>query len=931
MNEPLPSTDLLPLAAALLLLGLLSIAQRRLRLPVRWQARTSVGGITWAAVGYCSIGLWWWGLDWAADYWVGEMSLSFDFEQVFKGAAGHRANILGLAVGLVAIWWYSLGVGRAIASWVQPARRRLAAQLLAAGAVAGLYAAASPAGGVGWLAFGLMVLLSLVLLDLYLDQAAGASLAWLVLWLALLAAFGTALFFARHLTAGQAERLAFAQALAAARDAQAEVELERLAAHWAAHGAPGVGQTAAEELRAALPRLSPYLASNYQVEAFAPATDTAAAPPDALARQLWAQLDGDTAAARQGPVALRPNRGYFWYAWRLPGKQAPCLLAFRPSPQRSGRVWHELLPPGLPQRYAQDYLLYYQGTALPQRGQFERRWLSPERWPPPAIGWDERRSSSLALLYHRPAEAAYGVIVKEDLGGYLRLMSWFSLLFALLAATSALLLELNRRLALFPAAAELAFWQAPSLRHRIQLAVIGLSLLAFLFIGFITWRYFQQSSAASHQEQLFDTMSRLARILQQQGVAADAEGQLAALADLHQADLALFRLDGALHASSAPFLFEQGYLSPHLRAEVLEAFRQNDFRPQVWREQGAGWSCLAAYLALPDSEGRLAWALQVPYSASEQRQQRQALGFIGTLLSLYVFLLLIAGALAIAVANSITRPLAAIGERLRSFQLGNNEPLHWEGEDEIGRLVAEYNQMAAKLEESAEKLRQSEREGAWREMAKQVAHEIKNPLTPMKLSIQYLQQVQRSEPERARSMIERVSKTLVEQIDNLARIAAAFSDFAKMPAAQNETIDLAEVVRSAYHLFADQEQPGARFDLSLPEAPLEACADKGQLLRVLSNLLQNALQAIPEGREGVIGLELRRVGAFAQIAVRDNGSGIPASLHDKVFQPNFTTKSSGMGLGLAMCRDIAEMAGGRLYFETEEGKGTAFFLELPVG
>jgi signal transduction histidine kinase len=927
----LSSIDGLPLAFSLVL-GLLSFALPWARLPGRLRQAPVLGPMPRSIAGYFSIGVLLWGLDQTACYLVREAGLAFDFEEVFQRRGAHLAGMVGFAACLLLVWWYGLWMTRAVARWLVLPRARLAAQAFAAIAASGLYALAGAAGGIGWLPFGLMVLLCLVLLDLFLDQAA-PSLAWLALWLAVLAAFGTAMLFAYHLAAGRAERLAFAQALAIARDGQAEAELARLAALGAENELPpwaGKDEDAAERFRAALPRLSPYLAHNYQVEVFAAAAGARDTAQAALAQRFWAQLGQDTSAGRQGFIALLPNPGYYWYAMALPGEQAARLLAFRPSPRRTGRVLYELLPPGVPQRHAQDYLIYYQGTVLPQRGQFERRWLSPDRWPPAAAGWAERRSSRLALLYYRPAAEAYGVVVKENLGGYLRLMSWFSFLFAVLAVESVLLLELNRRLALVPAADRLAFWGVPSLRHRIQLAIIGLSLTAFLFIGFITVRYFQQLFAASHQEQLFETMGRLARILQQEGIAADAAGQLAALAELHQADLSLFSLDGALQASSAPFLFEQGYLAPRLRAEVLEAFRQNDFRPQVRREEAANWSGLAAYLALPDSEGRPVWVLQIPYSISEQKQQREALGFIGALLSLYVFLLLIAGALAIVVANSITRPLAAIGEKLRSFQLGKNEPLQWEGEDEIGRLIAEYNQMAAKLEESAEKLRQSEREGAWREMAKQVAHEIKNPLTPMKLSIQYLQQVQRSEPERARSMIERVSKTLVEQIDNLARIAAAFSDFAKMPAAQNETIDLAEVVRSAYYLFADQEQPGARFSLRLPEGPLEVCADKNQLLRVLSNLLQNALQAIPQDREGVISLELSRLGAFAQIAVRDNGSGIPASLHDKVFQPNFTTKSSGMGLGLAMCRDIAEMAGGRLYFETSSQQGTVFLLELPA-
>ena len=214
-------------------------------------------------------------------------------------------------------------------------------------------------------------------------------------------------------------------------------------------------------------------------------------------------------------------------------------------------------------------------------------------------------------------------------------------------------------------------------------------------------------------------------------------------------------------------------------------------------------------------------------------------------------------------------------------------------------------------------------------MAKQVAHEIKNPLTPMKLSIQYLQHALRSDPGRAVEMISRVSKTLIEQIDGLARIATEFSNFAKMPKAQNEQLNLNEAVSSVYNLFTEHQEQGEDIRLMLPDEPLTAFTDKEQLARVLTNLIKNAQQAIPEGRRGEITIQLYRQNGAVVIKVSDNGTGIPEEIQPKVFQPNFTTKSSGMGLGLAMCKGIVEAAGGRLYFETQADKGTDFFIELP--
>ena len=305
--------------------------------------------------------------------------------------------------------------------------------------------------------------------------------------------------------------------------------------------------------------------------------------------------------------------------------------------------------------------------------------------------------------------------------------------------------------------------------------------------------------------------------------------------------------------------------------------------------------------------------------------------YLSALLNLYVFLLLAALAIAVAAGNSITRPLLVIGEKLQGLRLGRNEPLEWSGQDEIGALVAAYNGMIAKVEESAELLRRSEREGAWREMARQVAHEIKNPLTPMKLSIQHLQRAFKADPEQAAPLIRSMSDTLIGQIDTLTRIADEFSHFARTPEPQKENLDWRELVQSVAQLFQnEQAHAGARISLQLPDEAVPIHADRSQLIRVLNNLIKNAVQAIPEGRPGKVEIDLQHAGDKAVLSVRDNGTGIPEEVQPKVFSPNFTTKSSGMGLGLAMCKNIIDLTGGRIWFETEEGKGAVFFLELAV-
>ena len=913
---------------------LLSFAQRRLVLPLGLKLPTR-GKMALATAGYSGIVLFLLALSRMLESLVLESGLQFDFRNVFNLGPLSFTSVLSLAMLLFGLLLFSLWLGKGIACMGLSAGQRLTTQgasLL--GIVIGIEWMHLPSP-LGLLPFLLMALLFLALLDLFVDRGQ-PSLAWFTLWLAVLAAFGTAFLFKYSLDDNRRQRLQFALSLAEAKDSLAEADLKALASLLTQDTGllRRMDSMAPDETKASISAAFqqqlaafPYLIKNYQAEIFLPGQ------PNAPQLNFDYPISPDNQPGSWSFRRLSPNQGFFWYGLQLMPEpplenSSRLIIAFRPNPRRSERVFQELLPQGIQHQYSFDYLVFFNGLASPQRGQFERQWLSPENWPESG-SWRELLNSQRALLYYCPAES-YCIIVKEELGGYIKPLSLFSYLFALLMLLTLVALAANQRLQFFPATPGMLFWGGHSLRHRIQLSVIGLSMAAFLLIGLITVGYFQNLFATLHQEQLFETVAGLARNLQVQGIRSDTTAQLNQLAEINRVDLLLYGLDGRLQASSAPFLFEKKHRAPRINPNVLASFRQNSFKPTVLFEQSGGLSFLSAYMAVPGSDGQAAYYLHIPYSSGDRNLQQLVLEFIGTLLSLYVFLLLIAGAIAIAVANSITRPLTAIGEKLRSLKLGKNEPLEWARQDEIGKLVSEYNQMAVKLEERTEELRQSEREGAWREMAKQVAHEIKNPLTPMKLSIQYLQQTQRTDPSRARGMIERVSKTLVEQIDGLARIASEFSDFAKMPQARNEHLQLNEVVSSVYLLFTEHQAAAEDIRLSLPSHPLFAFADRDHLVRVLTNLIKNAQQAIPEGRKGQIDIQLYQENGSAFITVSDNGSGIPEAVQPKVFQPNFTTKSSGMGLGLAMCKGMIEAAGGAIYFKTKADEGTEFFVELPL-
>jgi nitrogen fixation/metabolism regulation signal transduction histidine kinase len=271
-----------------------------------------------------------------------------------------------------------------------------------------------------------------------------------------------------------------------------------------------------------------------------------------------------------------------------------------------------------------------------------------------------------------------------------------------------------------------------------------------------------------------------------------------------------------------------------------------------------------------------------------------------------------------------------IQNRLEKVSLSKkNEKIEYKRQDEIGELVTVYNRMVDELSDSAARLAQSEREVAWREMAKQIAHEIKNPLTPMKLNVQYLQRAWKDNVEDFDVYLEKVTNSLIEQIDQLSVIATEFSNFAKMPVAKRSRIDIISKLKHTCDLH--KKLPGFEivpdFD---PDRPVWVYADPDQMISVFNNIIKNAQQAIPKGRQGVLKISVKVENGTVRISFADNGNGMPDEVREKIFQPNFTTKSSGMGLGLAIVKNIITNSKGKIWFETEQGKGTTFFIELPL-
>jgi len=482
-------------------------------------------------------------------------------------------------------------------------------------------------------------------------------------------------------------------------------------------------------------------------------------------------------------------------------------------------------------------------------------------------------------------------------------------------------------------------------RTQVHTTIIGISIFSFLIIGASTIFFFINRHSRINKERLTRTInimraevgvalnnhavSKDALKVYNEAALAELQGKVNRISEIHGVDVNIYDPAGNLLLSSQPYYYNKGLLSR--KADPLAYYKlSQEYLVQTIEDEKVGSrSYMSIYVPVRNASGQTFAYLNIPYFTSQNELKQEISNFLVTLINLNAFIFLIAGLVAFFVTSRITNSFAIISEKMKAIKLGKtNEAIVWNRNDEIGELVQEYNRMVKQLEESANLLARSEREGAWREMARQVAHEIKNPLTPMKLSIQYLQKAVDSNSADAKNISQSVAKTLVEQIDYLSNIASDFSNFANIGNPRLEKVNLVESVRSVVDLFNMHDDAHIAFSATAETAFV--MADKTQLNRLFTNLIRNAIEAAPADETAVVKMhiDVRKENVLA--AITDNGQGIRPDLQEKIFYPNFTTKTSGTGLGLAMCKSIVEQIKGDIWFVTEQQKGSTFFVELPL-
>jgi signal transduction histidine kinase len=485
-----------------------------------------------------------------------------------------------------------------------------------------------------------------------------------------------------------------------------------------------------------------------------------------------------------------------------------------------------------------------------------------------------------------------------------------------------------------------------NIRTQIHGTIIFISILSFIIIGvstisFFILRYKQNNEdrlgrtmdiALTQMEKALDERRHLDDLIAIYDSAANDEltKVVKEVADIHNVDVNVYDTSGRLYVSSQPLVYNENFLSKQMHPRGFYYLNRLGQVQHLQTENLGPVSFMSIYAPLRGKDDGKAYAyINIPYFLSQSELKQEISNFLVTIINLNAFIFLVSGVIALFITNRVTRSFSLISERMREINLGRtNEEVQWKRNDEIGGLVREYNKMVKKLEVSAQALATSEREGAWREMARQVAHEIKNPLTPMKLSIQFLQKAIGNNSTNVKELTAQVAKTLVEQIDHLSKIAFDFSQFANIGNTNVEIFDINEVIRSLDNLYKTSHEGDLK--LHTVDEKVLVKADKTQMNRLFTNLIQNAIEACNGKGKCDIEVNEVQVDGVVQISVKDNGEGIPKEMHSKIFIPNFTTKSSGTGLGLAMCKGIAEQAGGRIWFETEQGKGSTFYVELPV-
>lgn len=562
----------------------------------------------------------------------------------------------------------------------------------------------------------------------------------------------------------------------------------------------------------------------------------------------------------------------------------------------------------------------------------------------PKFGDEYVQRKGYSELWHKASDNRVVVVVKKNIW-FIEAVTFFAYLFGLLIILIAIQHLGNLIFKTHFRWLDLQKIFRFNIRTQIQAIIVSVSIISFIIIGITIISFFIISFKNNNEKKLMTTADVIVKEIQQLAdenfsisditklekidLRMELQQKILDIASVHDIDINLFDLNGNLLISSQKYVYDNAILSRKMQPLAYYSMHYDRSTRFIQEEQVVDFKFQTIYVPVQESNKTTFAYLNIP-SISTQRELKQEISnFLVTILDLNALIFIMAGAIAIWITRRITTSFTLIGNKMKAISFGSvNEEIEWKKEDELGELIAEYNKMVRKLAESADALARSEREGAWREMARQVAHEIKNPLTPMKLSIQYLQRAINNNAPNVKELSKQVAGTLVEQIDQLSKIAGDFSQFANIANVSIEIVDLSNIIEMIVQLFSADERIVISWEKEEGFYMVEA--DRTQMNRLFTNLIKNAIEAHENIDDARVFIHQSIRENEVLVSIKDYGHGIPLNMRPKIFTPNFTTKSSGTGLGLAICKGIVEKANGHIWFQTKETEGTTFFVSLPL-
>jgi signal transduction histidine kinase len=465
--------------------------------------------------------------------------------------------------------------------------------------------------------------------------------------------------------------------------------------------------------------------------------------------------------------------------------------------------------------------------------------------------------------------------------------------------------------------------------------MIGLVLLTAGLLVIITTYHYKNEAEDLHQEKLdrkenaikshIEYIKRTTTYpVRTDRLALIFKDKIYEIQDIHDTSINIYDLEGNLLKSSKASFYKDTE-ETSISSEVLDSLANSSSKKYILNFKEDDQNYKSSYTYLLDNYFKPIGILNLAYVEDDEFMDKELEEFLSLLLTVNLVIFFFGVIIALFLSKYITQTLSRISQKIKSTSLEKTNPkisLKNAG-SELIPLITSYNEMIDELEESAKKLAETERKEAWQLMARQVAHEIKNPLTPMRLSVQSFQH-QYHRDKISDVDVDEFAQTMIQQIDTLSTIASAFSDFAKMHVNQNEIIEVNEVIKFTLDIFK-----GVDIIFSPYPKPLLVKIDKAQLIRVITNLIKNALQATKDNTNAHIEIEVEDHDKEVKIIVKDNGIGIPENIINRIFEPQFTTKTSGMGLGLSMVKKIIDNSKGKIEVESDTDIPTKFIITLP--